>query len=442
MSAPAFLALADGTLWPGRPFGARGRRTGEVVFNTCMTGYQEVLTDPSYCRQIVVMTAPHIGNTGVNPEDAESDRAWAAGFAVRQASRHVSSWRARGSLDDYLRAEDVIGIEGIDTRALVRHLRSHGAIHGAIVSDGADAESALALAREAPDINALDLVGEVSCRAAYDWEEPAWSGWYPAAGFAPSAAPVPAEEEPLAVPSLAELAASGIGGALAAGLRAAGDGGADPDTALPAGPGSAGPGSAGPIAAPDPRPLIIVYNFGVKRNTLRLLVAQGCRVTVVPARTPAAVIRSARPDGLLLSNGPGDPERLRDIVDNLRELLGELPIFGICLGHQLLGLALGGHSYKLKFGHRGGNQPVRDDRTGRVAISSHNHGYALAADGLPEGVRVTHFNLNDGCVEGLAAPELGAFSVQYHPEAAPGPHDALDLFGEFLAMVRASAAGR
>jgi len=370
----ACLALADGTLWRGMAWGARGRRTGEVVFNTCITGYQEVLTDPSYCRQIVVMTAPHIGNTGVNDDDDESDRAWVAGFAVRQASRSVSSWRAAGPLDEYLCRRDIVGITGLDTRPLVHHLRDHGAMHGALVSDGGGLEDAVALARSAPDINAMDLVGEVSCKAPYVWSERADAAWYPLADF-------------------------------------------DDDE---------------PILA---RPHVLVFDFGVKRNTLRLLASRGCRVTVVPARTPADVVLSVAPDGVLLSNGPGDPARLGDVIEIIRGLVGRVPVFGICLGHQLLGSALGGTTYKLKFGHRGGNQPVRDERTGAVAISSHNHGFALAAEGLPEGVAVTHVNLNDGCVEGLAAPHLRAFSVQYHPEAAPGPHDAAGLFGEFLAMV-------
>lgn len=405
MTSPAYLALADGTVWSGRALGAEGQRTGEVVFNTCMTGYQEVLTDPSYCRQIVVMTAPHIGNTGVNPEDDESTRAWAAGFAVRRASLGVSSWRATGTLDDYLREAGVIGITGVDTRALVRHLREHGAMHGALVSGpDADPEIAVGFAESAPDINALDLVGEVSCRAPYVWSEPAAAAWYPLDG------PPPAAEPAAGAPHGRSPLDSVVRG-MRSWLR-------------------------GPDAGRRYRPHVVVYDFGVKHNTLRLLAARGCRVTVVPARTPANIVTSVAPDGVLLSNGPGDPDRLGDIVEIVRALIGHVPIFGICLGHQILGAALGGHSYKLKFGHRGGNQPVLDRRTNQVAISSHNHGFALADTGFGPEVEITHVNLNDGCVEGLAAPAVRAFSVQYHPEAAPGPHDASDLFDAFLHALR------
>lgn len=425
MSEHAHLVLVDGTVWSGRPFGARGRRTGEVVFNTSMTGYQEILTDPSYCRQIVVMTAPQIGNTGVNDEDDESDRVWAAGLVVARASLSVSSWRASGSLDDYLAARGIVGITGVDTRALVRHIRDAGAMHGAIVSDGADAApahvaeahvaEALALANSAVDINTLDLVGEVSCAEPYEWVAAAEARWYPLG----IGARVVSHHGRSAGSTLREPADTPISSAIA-----------------PPVPSPTSPPSAPPIAPPpSPRPHIVVYDFGVKRNTLRLLAAHGCRVTVVPARTPAAQALALSPDGILLSNGPGDPARLEDIVLIVRDLLGRVPIFGICLGHQLLGLALGASAYKLKFGHRGGNQPVRHPAGGLVEISSHNHGFGLDAAGLPADVEVTRTNLNDGCVEGLACLSRRAFSVQYHPEAAPGPHDSSGLFESFLEMV-------
>ena len=400
MSEKAHLVLVDGTIWSGRPLGARGQRTGEVVFNTSMTGYQEILTDPSYCRQIVVMTAPQIGNTGVNTEDDESGQVWVAGFTVARASLSVSSWRASGSLDDYLESRGIVGITDVDTRALVRHIRDAGAMHGALVSDGTDTEDALVLARSAVDINTLDLVGEVSCAEPYEWVAAAEERWYPL------------------------------------GIRERSEGAAiAPPTTLPN-----IPANVPPIDVPvDTRLHIVVYDFGIKRNTLRLLAAHGCRVTVVPARTSAETVLELHPDGILLSNGPGDPARLTDIVSIVRSLLGRVPIFGICLGHQILGLALGASAYKLKFGHRGGNQPVRHPAGGRVEISSHNHGFGLDADGLPPDVEVTHTNLNDGCVEGLACPSKRAFSVQYHPEAAPGPHDSTGLFDRFVEVVRAGS---
>jgi carbamoyl-phosphate synthase small subunit len=367
---PALLALEDGTTWPGYALGAIGERTGEVVFNTAMTGYQEVLTDPSYYGQIVVMTAPHIGNTGVNFDDEESQKPWLSGFVVRSASPRVSSWRATESLDAYLKRHGVVGATGLDTRALVRHIRERGAMRAVLSSADPDAEQLVAAARGAPSMEGLDLVPYVTCAEPYHWAE-------------------------------------------------------------------GNPGEWGAAQAPGERSFhVVAYDFGIKKNILRLLAERGCRITVVPATTPASDVLALNPDGVFLSNGPGDPAAVTYAVDAVKDLLGKRPVFGICLGHQILGLALGGQTYKLRFGHHGGNQPVRFSDTARVEISSHNHGFAVTADSLPEGVEVTHINLNDGCVEGLRAPDLGAFSVQYHPEAAPGPHDAAYLFDEFMRMMR------
>jgi carbamoyl-phosphate synthase small subunit len=365
---PALLALEDGTTWPGTALGAIGERAGEVIFNTAMTGYQEVLTDPSYYGQIVVMTAPHIGNTGVNIEDEESAKPWLSGFVVRAASPRVSNWRSQAALGDYLREHGVVGITGVDTRALVRHIREAGALRGVISSAEPEAARLIEAARRAPSMEGLDLVPYVTCAEPYHWAEGGPGEW----GVPPSSQPYH----------------------------------------------------------------VVAYDFGMKRNILRLLAERGCRVTVVPATTPAAVVLALNPDGIFLSNGPGDPAAVTYAVAAVRELLGKKPLFGICLGHQILGLALGGNTYKLRFGHHGGNQPVRFSDTGRVEISSHNHGFAVANNSLPAGVEVTHTNLNDGCCEGLRAPDLRAFSVQYHPEAAPGPHDAAYLFGQFVALMK------
>jgi len=360
------LALTDGSLWPGRAYGASGERTGEVVFNTSLIGYQEILTDPSYHGQIVVMSTPHIGNYGANAEDDESDRAWLSGFVVRDASPISSNWRSTRTLDEYLRERGIVAISGVDTRALVRHIRTYGAMNAAISSVQPTPEHVVALARSAPDMNGLDLARDVTCSEPYQWQ---------------------ISHQPSAISHAFH---------------------------------------------------VVAYDFGIKHNILRLLNERGCRVTIVPAQTSAQDVLDLKPDGVFLSNGPGDPAAVTYAIESIQQLLGRVPIFGICLGHQLLGLALGGSTYKLKFGHRGGNQPVKHLPTGRVAISSHNHGFAVHATSLPTGVEVTHVNLNDGCVEGLSAPNLRAFSVQYHPEAAPGPHDARDLFDQFINLMKAA----
>jgi len=374
----AIIALEDGSLYPGVGFGATGVQVGEVVFNTSMTGYQELLTDPSYHRQIVVNTVSHVGNVGVNVDDPESERIWVAGFAIRSYSPAVSNWRANSTLDDYLKAQNVIGISEVETRALVRHLRTRGVMRG-VIAHGEAANDPQALVEEArrwPGMDGLDLAREVTCQTPYIWEESIDSEWYSAASS----------------------------------LR--------PQSTM-----------AGP------RGHIVAYDFGIKRNILRLLTSRGFRVTVVPATTTAAEALALNPDGIFLSNGPGDPAAVTYAIDAIRDLIGKVPIFGICLGHQLLGLALGGKTHKLLFGHRGGNQPVRDPESAAVTITVHNHGFAVTPGTLPDDTMVTRINLNDNCIEGLRCERLRAFSVQYHPESAPGPHDALDLFDAFVALV-------
>lgn len=377
---PALLALEDGTTWPGYALGAIGERSGEVIFNTAMTGYQEVLSDPSYYGQIVVMTAPHIGNTGVNEDDEESAKAWLSGFVVRAASPRVSNWRANATLDAYLRKNGVVGITGVDTRALVRHIREAGALRGVISSVDIDATRLIEAARSAPSMEGQDLVPHVTCSEPYHW----------VAGQGEPNAPIGewyAHDEPRPQQSAAQYH-------------------------------------------------VVAYDFGMKHNILRLMAERGCRITVVPAQTPASEVLALAPDGVFLSNGPGDPAAATYAIESVRELLGKKPVFGICLGHQILGLALGGSTYKLRFGHHGGNQPVHNADTGRVEISSHNHGFAVDPESLPAGVEVTHVNLNDNCCEGLRARDLRAYSVQYHPEAAPGPHDASYLFDQFIELMK------
>jgi len=369
----AILVTEDGTTLRGEGFGATGTAFGEIVFNTAMAGYQEVLTDPSYHRQIVTMTAPHQGNYGVAEADAESSRVQVAGFVVRAASRMHANHRAAGGLDGYLRDSGVVGISEVDTRRLTRHIRAAGAMRAAISTELLDADALLAQVRQSDSMAGADLTSEVSTDEPYE---------------------------------------------------------------------------VGP--AGNARYRVIAYDFGIKRNILRLLTAAGCAVRVVPATTPAEQVLAAQPDGVFLSNGPGDPAAVRPAIDAIATLLGcEMPVFGICLGHQLLGHAVGAATYKMTFGHHGANQPVRAlDRgwpdSGRVEVTSHNHGFAVAAESLPADgpfgrVTQSHVNLNDGVNEGLRCHDVPAFSVQYHPEAAPGPHDARYLFDDFLRLMAARA---
>jgi len=366
----AHLLLEDGTLFQGDAIGATGAAVGEVVFNTAMSGYQEILTDPSYKGQIVVMTYPHIGNYGVNPEDIESPRPWVEGFVVRELSPVMSNFRATQPLDAYLTQHGIVGIQGINTRALTERLRVTGAMRGILSTQENAPQQLLTTVRRSPEMVGQDLVPAVTCAQPYTWTA----------------------------------------------------------------------GSQAPHAEHrTPHPQVVVMDFGVKHNILRQLVEVGCRVTVVPAQTTAEDIMGRAPDGVVLSNGPGDPAAVTYAIATIRRLLGRLPLFGICLGHQLLGLALGGKTFKLKFGHHGANHPVKDLRTGRVAITSQNHGFAVDFETIPDTrTTLTHLNLNDQTVEGFAHAEHRILSVQYHPEASPGPHDANGLFREFASMLDAS----
>jgi carbamoyl-phosphate synthase small subunit len=371
----AILALADGRTFRGRAFGAIGEAVGEVVFNTAMTGYQEVLTDPSYKGQMVCMTYPQIGNVGINDEDEESARVYVEGFIVREYIDRPSNWRSAISLGTYLERANVVGIEGIDTRALVRHIRTTGAQQAVISSVDSDADTLVAKARTSLGLEGRDLVKEVTCAAPYDWTVADWE--------------------------------------LGSGYRR-------PDAALL-----------------RDAPLIVALDYGIKRNILRRLVATGFRLKVLPAFATAAEILALNPDGVFLSNGPADPAAVPYAYNAVRELLGKKPIFGICLGHQILGLALGGKTYKLGFGHHGANHPVMDLRTRRVEITSQNHGFAVDAESVQGRAELSHLNLNDQTVEGLRGTGIPFFSVQYHPEASPGPHDASYLFARFRKLVEA-----
>jgi carbamoyl-phosphate synthase small subunit len=363
-SETVVLALEDGRVFRGRSWAAAGETCGEMVFNTSMTGYQEVLTDPSYAGQIVCMTYPLIGNYGVNKEDSESSRPWVEGFVVREAARVASNWRSEESLEDYLKRWNIVAVDHIDTRALVRHIRDKGAMRACISTTDADANSVIEKARQSPPMENRELASVVTTDKPYE---------FPAEG--------------------------------------------------------------------NERFHVVCYDFGVKTNSLRELSRKGCRITVVPSGTPAGDVFAMKPDGVFLSNGPGDPASMNKEVEEVKQVAQSgTPTFGICFGHQLLGRAFGGKTFKLAFGHRGGNQPVKDFSDGHVEITSHNHGFAVLADSLPPEVEVTHVNLNDRCVEGMRHKTLPIISVQYHPEAAPGPHDAEHHFQRFIELMEARGA--
>jgi carbamoyl-phosphate synthase small subunit len=374
MTQPAKLALEDGTVFTGEAFGAPGEVDGEVCFNTSMTGYQEILTDPSYRGQIVTMTYPQIGNYGVNAEDVESRKPFLAGFVVRERSRRASNFRADGELDDYLRRHGIVAMEGIDTRALVRRLRIHGAMKGVLSSVDLDDASLVAKAKASPGLVGRDLVREVVPDGPIEWDEPL-NPW-------------------------ARLSPPGAGRKL-----------------------------------PRDAPHVVALDYGLKWNIARNLFDMGCRVTILPGTATANDVLALKPDGVFLSNGPGDPDPVQYAQETVRRLLGKKPIFGICLGHEFLALACGARIFKLKFGHRGANQPVLNKATGRVEITCQNHGFAVEADTLPDDLEVTHLNLNDNTVEGVRHRKFPAFSVQYHPEASAGPHDSNYLFGQFRQML-------
>ncbi|MFQ5716691.1 MAG: glutamine-hydrolyzing carbamoyl-phosphate synthase small subunit [Nitrospinales bacterium] len=377
----AILALADGRTFEGQSFGATGEAEGEVVFNTSMTGYQEVITDPSYCGQIVAMTYPLIGNYGINPEDFESSRPHLSGFIVKEQSGIASNWRSRLTLDQFLRDYGIVGIEGIDTRALTRHIRQAGAQQAVVSTQTADLSKLVERARLSPGLIGRDLVKEVTCKAPYDWDEGEWT---PGHGY------------------------------------------------------SRGSGESGEGKSERLRKVytVVAYDFGIKRNILRILTELGCKVRIEPASTPAEDVLAMKPDGVFLSNGPGDPEGVPYVVENVKRLVGKVPIFGICLGHQILNLALGASTYKLRFGHHGGNQPVMDLRSRKLEITAQNHGFAVDGDSVKGNLELTAINLNDQTIEGIRHKTLPILSVQYHPEASPGPHDSKGLFHEFIKLMQ------
>ncbi|XP_062102068.1 carbamoyl-phosphate synthase small chain, chloroplastic [Humulus lupulus] len=366
----ARLVLEDGSVWKAKSFGASGTQVGEVVFNTSLTGYQEILTDPSYAGQFVLMTNPHIGNTGVNFDDEESTQCFLGGLVIRSLSISTSNWRSKETLSDYLSERNIMGIYDVDTRAITRRLREDGSLIGVLSTEKSKTDEELLQMSRSWDIVGVDLISGVSCKAPYEWVDEINSEWA---------------------------------------FNSSRDGEAF---------------------------RVVAYDFGIKHNILKRLASHGCKITVVPSTWPASEALKLNPDGVLFSNGPGDPSAVPYAVETVKEIIGKVPVFGICMGHQLLGQALGGKTFKMKFGHHGGNHPVRSLRSGHVEISAQNHNYAVDPASLPEGVEVTHVNLNDGSCAGLAYPAKNIMSLQYHPEASPGPHDSDNAFGEFVELMK------